>query len=85
MTKTQALLVDLRLAREGWIETIARIFRLQEIDDELVDKLWAQLSEVEQRELGRHLDSIWRKHKNKNLEYTFALLNKSIAILEARR
>jgi hypothetical protein len=82
MTKKQALLVDLRLARAGWIEAIERMFRLQEIDDALIDRLWALLSPAEQRKLVRHLNGVWRKTKNENLEYTFAVLTKTIEILE---
>lgn len=84
MTKTE-LLAALREDRVGWTTVAQTMIALQNAGDRLIDELWSQLSEVEQRTLVRHLNGVWRKTKNRNLEYTFAVLNRGIAILEKQK
>jgi hypothetical protein len=79
------LLAELRLVRSGWLAVARTMLRLQERDDELVDAMWANFSEGEKRKLVRDLNRVWAKQKNRDLVYTFALLNGAIATLEKRK
>lgn len=84
MTKT-TLIASLREARAGYTTTVQTLTALESNGDRLINEIWSQLSDVEHRKLVRHLNSVWRKHKNNNFAFSFAVLNKAIAILEKQK